>query len=93
MQIIDELEPDARQAWCGNVFYLSRDGRLDSSITIRSLFADGESLTCWAGGGLVIDSEAAAEYQEQRDKVGALLARLEAGTAAGSELGQLKVAE
>jgi para-aminobenzoate synthetase component 1 len=77
MQIIDELEPAPRQAWCGSLFYLSRHGRLDSSIAIRTLFSDNGQLHCWAGGGLVDDSEIAAEYQEQLDKVGAFLRTLE----------------
>lgn len=78
MQIIDELEPAARQAWCGSLFYLSRHGRLDSNIAIRTLFNEGEQLHCWAGGGLVFDSQLEAEYQEQSDKVGAFLRGLEA---------------
>ena len=73
MQIIDELEPAARQAWCGTVFYLSRDGHLDSNIAIRTLFNEGQELVCWAGGGLVADSRAGSEYAEQYDKVGAFL--------------------
>ena len=77
MQIIDELEPEARELWCGTLFYLSRHGRLDSNIMIRTLVADGNRLTCWAGGGLVNDSRAADEFQEQRDKVGAFLDCLE----------------
>jgi para-aminobenzoate synthetase component 1 len=93
MELIDELEPEPRQSWCGSVFYLSGNGRMDSSITIRSLFADGQSLTCWAGGGLVIDSEADAEYQEQRDKVGALLACLEEMSGFDSELRELEIAK
>ncbi|WP_439106890.1 anthranilate synthase component I family protein [Congregibacter sp.] len=77
MQIIDELEPAPRQSWCGSLFYLSRHGRLDSNIAIRTLFNEGQRLHCWAGGGLVDDSEAEAEYQEQQDKVGAFLKTLE----------------
>lgn len=77
MQIIDELEPEGRQSWCGTLFYLSRHGRLDSNITIRTLFNDGGKLHCWAGGGLVDDSLVDEEYQEQRDKVGAFLRTLE----------------
>lgn len=77
MQIIDELEPASRQAWCGSLFYVSRHGRLDSNITIRTLFNEGSQLHCWAGGGLVYDSQLEAEYQEQLDKVGAFLRALE----------------
>jgi len=75
---IDQLEPAARQAWCGTIFYLSRDGRLDSNIAIRTLFNEGQELVCWAGGGLVADSSAASEYAEQYDKVGAFLECLDA---------------
>ncbi len=77
MEIIDELEPGNRDAWCGTIFYLSRNGRLDSNIAIRTLFNNGNTLHCWAGGGLVYDSEAEAEYQEQQHKVGAFIEALE----------------
>ncbi|MEM1402184.1 MAG: aminodeoxychorismate synthase component I [Pseudomonadota bacterium] len=77
MEIIDELEPGGRDVWCGTIFYLSRNGRLDSNIAIRTLFNTGSILHCWAGGGLVYDSEADAEYQEQQHKVGAFIETLE----------------
>lgn len=93
MELIDELEPEPRQSWCGNVFYLSNSGRMDSSIAIRTLYADEQTLTCWAGGGLVIDSEADAEYQEHLDKVGALLASLEGVGDLNLKLRKLEVAE
>jgi len=81
MEVIDELEAAPRGPWCGCVFYLSEDGRLDSNLAIRSPYSRGDQLRCWAGGGLVADSLAAAEYAEQQHKVGALLAALEAGSA------------
>lgn len=77
MEIIDDIEPAARNHWCGSLFYLSRHGRLDSNISIRTLFNEGASLHCWAGGGLVDGSQVQAEYQEQQDKVGAFLSELE----------------
>jgi para-aminobenzoate synthetase component 1 len=77
MQIIDELEIAPRQAWCGTIFYLSAHGRMDSNISIRTLYSEDGQLHCWAGGGLVDDSRAPEEYQEQRDKVGAFLKALE----------------
>ncbi|MFT7287978.1 MAG: para-aminobenzoate synthetase component 1 [Halieaceae bacterium] len=80
MQIIDELETVSRQAWCGTIFYLSRDGRMDSNITIRTLYNEGDQLHCWAGGGLVHDSLVEHEFQEQMDKVGAFLHALEVGS-------------
>ena len=77
MQIIAELEPDRRQAYCGSVFYVSADGRMDSNIAIRTLLCrDGEML-CWGGGGIVADSQWQREYQETYDKVGRFLTVLE----------------
>ncbi|MEM7692387.1 MAG: chorismate-binding protein, partial [Pseudomonadota bacterium] len=46
-------------------------------IMIRTLYAKEGQLHCWAGGGLVYDSEALMEYREQEDKVGAFLRELE----------------
>lgn len=78
MQVIAELEPDPRQAYCGSLFYLCNSGGMDSNILIRSLLADRGQLHCWAGGGLVADSCCEAEYQETFDKVGTFLQALEA---------------
>lgn len=73
MQIIEELEPHRRSAYCGSMFYLSRHGRMDSSITIRTLIAWQHQLYVWAGGGIVADSDAKAEYQETFDKLAKIL--------------------
>ncbi|HCI6414034.1 TPA: aminodeoxychorismate synthase component 1, partial [Klebsiella quasipneumoniae subsp. quasipneumoniae] len=77
MEIIDELEPQRRNAWCGSVGYLSYCGNMDTSITIRTLTAWQGQLYCSAGGGIVADSEEDAEYQETFDKVNRILHQLE----------------
>ena len=77
MQIIAELEPHARQSYCGSVFYLSADGRMDSNIAIRTLLCRDGDIHCWGGGGIVADSAWQLEYQETFDKVGAFLSALE----------------
>ncbi len=77
MQIIEELEPHRRSAYCGSMFYISRHGRMDSSITIRTLIAWQHQLYVWAGGGIVADSDAKAEYQETFDKLAKILPVLE----------------
>ncbi len=77
MQIIAELEPHSREAYCGSLLYISADGHMDSNIAIRSLLASGGSLRCWGGGGIVADSEVDQEYQETYDKVGRFLSTLE----------------
>lgn len=69
MRIIQEVEHDARRVYCGTVFSLGANGDLDSSITIRSLLWQSEKLHCWAGGGIVADSDCAREYQECFDKI------------------------
>ncbi|MGL5602069.1 MAG: aminodeoxychorismate synthase component 1 [Silvania sp.] len=77
MAIIDELEPHRRNAWCGSIGYLSLCGGMDTSITIRTLTAFDGQLYCSAGGGIVADSQADAEYQETFDKVNRILQQLE----------------
>ena len=77
MEIIDELEPHRRNAWCGSIGYLSVCGNMDTSITIRTVTASEGTLYCSAGGGLVADSEEGAEYQETFDKVNRILSQLE----------------
>lgn len=79
MEIIDELEPHERSAYCGSIAYFSVHGQMDSSITIRTLVSDGKQIHCWAGGGLVADSNCEAEYQETFTKVGHLTHTLEQG--------------
>ncbi|OSN05162.1 aminodeoxychorismate synthase component I [Lonsdalea britannica] len=73
MEIIEELEPQRRTAYCGSIGYLSICGTMDTNITIRTLVTDRGSIYCWAGGGIVADSQEQAEYQETFDKVGRIL--------------------
>jgi para-aminobenzoate synthetase component 1 len=73
MEIIEELEPHRRSAYCGSIGYISRHGNMDTSITIRTLVAEKNNLFVWAGGGLVSDSECLNEYQETLDKLSRIL--------------------
>ncbi len=87
MEIIDELEPQRRAIYCGSIAYISFNGRMDSSITIRTLLEsvtnNGDTqetesrLDCWGGGGIVYDSVAENEYQETLHKVGKILQALQ----------------
>lgn len=77
MEIIDWLEPHRRNAWCGSIGYLSVCGRMDTSITIRTVTAENGQLYCTAGGGIVADSDEQAEYQETFDKINRILPCLE----------------
>ena len=73
MEIIDELEPQRRNLYCGSIGYISACGNMDTSITIRTLICENNTIHCWAGGGLVADSDAESEYQETMDKVNKIL--------------------
>lgn len=77
MQIIDELEPTQRSIYCGSLLYLDCRGYLDSSICIRTLLVQNSQISCWGGGGIVMDSEWESEYQESITKVRILLNTLE----------------
>ncbi|MDF5479191.1 chorismate-binding protein, partial [Vibrio parahaemolyticus] len=66
-----------RSAYCGSIGYISRHGRMDTSITIRTLVAEKNKLYAWAGGGVVADSDCASEYQETLDKLSKILPALQ----------------
>lgn len=73
MEIIDELEPNGRGVYCGCIGYIGNDGQMDTNIAIRTMvYSEGE-IRCWAGGGIVADSQCEAEYQETADKASAML--------------------
>ncbi len=69
MEIIRELEPVARTAYCGSLGYISLCGRMDTSIGIRTLVAHDGKIHCWGGGAIVADSDVDAEYEESVAKV------------------------
>ena len=73
MQIIDQLEPNRRGFYCGTIGYVGFDGNMDSNIAIRTMIHSGKEIRCWAGGGIVADSNVEAEYQETLDKASAML--------------------
>lgn len=73
MQIIDELETCRRGPYCGAIAWIGFDGAMDSSIVIRTLIATPDALLAQAGGGIVADSEPAAEYEEMMVKIAPML--------------------
>jgi para-aminobenzoate synthetase component 1 len=76
MEIIEELEPQRRSAYCGSIGYISYDGQMDTNIAIRTMVCEDNKIHCWAGGGLVADSDCDSEYQECMTKVEKLLGAL-----------------
>ncbi|TXH03541.1 MAG: aminodeoxychorismate synthase component I [Nevskiaceae bacterium] len=76
MEIIAELEGVGRGPYTGAMGYLSRCGRMDSNILIRSLVCEDEVASFRAGAGIVADSVAAAELAETNAKARGLLLAL-----------------
>jgi anthranilate synthase component I len=76
MQIIAELERTGRGAYTGSLGYLTRDGRLDLNILIRTMTLSGQVLSFRAGAGIVADSDPQRELEETRAKARGLLAAL-----------------
>ncbi len=77
MEIIDELEPTRRGPYAGAVGYFGFSGNMDTCITIRTLVIKDQVAYIQAGGGVVADSDPAAEYQETVNKAKAMLRAVE----------------
>jgi anthranilate/para-aminobenzoate synthase component I len=80
MEIIDELEAACRGPYTGATGWLGAAGDLDLAVAIRTALLEGEQLTLWVGGGIVVDSIPAAELEETTVKARAF-ARLADGAA------------
>lgn len=68
MEIIDQLEPAARGAFCGSFGYIGHDGACDFNIMIRTIDHLPEEDRYWSGAGITLLSDAAAEWDEVRLK-------------------------
>ncbi|HZY65927.1 MAG TPA: anthranilate synthase component I [Rubrobacteraceae bacterium] len=77
MEIIDELEPTRRGPYAGATGYYGVDGRLDTCITLRTALVRDGAAYFQAGGGVVADSVPELEYEESRNKAGAMVRALE----------------
>ena len=53
MQIIEEIEPTRRDAYCGSIRYIGFDGDAEFNIAIRSLHLLDGHLDYRVGGGIV----------------------------------------
>jgi anthranilate synthase component I len=73
MQIISELEGHRRGIYAGAVGYVfPQEGALDTCIAIRTLVLRDGVAYLQAGGGIVADSDPAAEHEECLNKLRAL---------------------
>jgi para-aminobenzoate synthetase component 1 len=97
MQIIDELEPVARSAYCGSIGYIGLDGSACFNIAIRTLVQSGRTLHAWAGGAITADSRADQEFDEIHAKAAAMLRAMgcedEAGEAVRTRRGRAAARE
>jgi para-aminobenzoate synthetase len=64
MEIIDELEGEARGVYSGAIGYLGLSGGCDLNIVIRTLVVNGDKTTLGVGGAIIMQSDAEDEYQE-----------------------------
>lgn len=80
MEIIDELEPDARGPYAGAVGYFSFNGCCDFAIAIRTIFIDGKQGFVQTGAGIVSDSVAENEWMETQHKANAMISALKEAT-------------
>jgi para-aminobenzoate synthetase component I len=77
MEIIAELEPDARGPYCGCLGYIGFDGAMDTNILIRTFTYGSGWLQFPVGGGIVADSIPEREYDETWLKAEGMLRALE----------------
>jgi anthranilate synthase component 1 len=81
MQLIHDLEPDARGPYAGVYGAVDLNGALNTAITIRSMVVLPEPQGTWrvlvqAGAGIVADSQPEMEYQETLNKARGMLKAL-----------------
>jgi para-aminobenzoate synthetase component 1 len=79
MRVIADHEPP-RGPYCGSLFWAGVDGALEASVLIRTVALveaeDGWTFEARAGGGVVADSDPAAEVAETHAKIAAILRAL-----------------
>ena len=72
MEIIDEMEKDARGAYGGCIGYFGANGEMDTCIVLRTAVVKDGVMSVQAGAGIVHDSVAQSEHQECVNKAKAL---------------------
>jgi para-aminobenzoate synthetase component I len=73
MEIIAELEAQARGVYCGSIGYIGFNGACDFNIAIRTaLFSKGKAHV-QGGGGITARSQPAAEHEESLTKIARIM--------------------
>lgn len=73
MEVIDELEMEARGPYAGSVGYFSANGSMDTAIVLRTAIVKDGKMHVQAGAGVVADSDPLSEYEECVNKARALV--------------------
>lgn len=73
MEVIDELEAEARGPYAGSVGYFSANGSMDTAIVLRTAIVKDGKMHVQAGAGVVADSDPESEQQECVNKARALV--------------------
>lgn len=73
MEIIEELENEARGIYGGGVGYISYSGNMDFAIAIRTAIFRKNQIHVQAAGGIVFDSIPKREYMESQNKARGML--------------------
>jgi len=84
MEIIDDLEDEARGVYSGAIGYFGLDGVIDLSIVIRTIVMREGRTTIGAGGAIVMQSDPVDEFDEILLKARAPMAAI-ARTVTGSD--------
>jgi anthranilate synthase component 1 len=73
MEIITELEKDARGPYAGCIGYFSADGSVDTCIALRTALVKDGKMHVQSGAGIVADSDPYSENLECFNKANALM--------------------
>jgi anthranilate/para-aminobenzoate synthase component I len=72
IELLRRIEPVPRGFFTGSLFWFGDDGRVDSSILIRTIVFEDTRFALGAGAGIVADSDPEREWQESAHKARAL---------------------
>ncbi len=69
LELIREIEPRGRGRYAGPVGWFNTEGEGEFAIALRCGLIEGSSVTMYAGGGIVVGSDPASEFEETELKL------------------------
>lgn len=79
ISLIREIEPTQRGRYAGPVGWFNSDGQGEFAIALRCGLVRGTEITLYAGGGIVVGSDARSEFNETELKLRPMRKALELG--------------